>query len=151
MLDLAEGDRISYRGTAVELWGTLRKVLDHLAPDSEVTKEEGFQLEADKTRPTMKQKMRFILRSRGLGRTAAGTSEVTAERVEATTATLARSAYERGSLSTHVATSKGKVQQIKLYVDSVLYSCVTSTGVNTGVFYLNVLAGLSDSPGPTCH
>ena len=133
MRDLAEGGRLSYRGTAVELRETLREVLDHLAPDSDVTKADGFQYETGKTRPTMKQKVRFILRSRGIGRTAAGTPEATAERVEATTAALARSTYDRGSLSTHVATSKGEVQQIKLYVDSVLAELLQIHAANGSV------------------
>ena len=33
---------------------------------------------------------------------------------------LARSVYERSSISSHVTTSKGEVIQIKMYVDTVL-------------------------------
>ena len=58
------------------------------------------------------------------------TPEATAERIESATATLARSTYDRSSLSTHVATSKAEVQQIKLYVDSVLAELLQIHAVN---------------------
>ncbi len=118
--DLKDRPRISYRGTAVELREALREVLDHLAPDDVLLKTEGFKLEKNLTRPTMKQKARFILRSRGLGSTALSSPQDAVVRVEEGTASLARSVYERGSVSTHVATTREEVLQLKLYVDGVL-------------------------------
>ncbi len=40
--------------------------------------------------------------------------------MEETTASLARSVYERGSLSAHVATTRREAVQLKLYSDAIL-------------------------------
>jgi hypothetical protein len=120
LYDLADKNRPSVRGTAVELRETLRDVLDHLAPDNEVTKSPGFTFEDDKSRPTMKQKARFILKSRGLPHGARASTETAIERVEEATAALARSLYDRGSLSSHVAMTRTEAEQLKRYVDAIL-------------------------------
>ena len=79
-LDLRSPNRMSYRGPATDLRECLREVLDHLAPDDAVTSGSGFVLEKDRTSPTMKQKVRFILRSRGLGKTALESPEASVKR-----------------------------------------------------------------------
>src|SRR5215813_10927203 len=48
ILDLADMERLSHRGTASELRETLREVLDHLAPDNAVMKSPGFTLEKNR-------------------------------------------------------------------------------------------------------
>jgi hypothetical protein len=68
----------------------------------------------------MKQKARFILRARGQPSTAVRAPEDAVSTVEERFAGLARSVYERSSISSHVTTSKGEVIQIKMYVDTVL-------------------------------
>jgi len=113
-------ERVSFRGTAVELREALREALDHLAPDEEVMAAPGFRLERDRTRPTQKQKVRYILRSRRLSEAARSAPEEAAALVEELTGSLARASYERGSLSTHVASTENEVRQLKMYVDSVL-------------------------------
>lgn len=120
LVDLHCEERLSFRGTAVELRETLREVLDHFAPDEVVAKSEGFKFEKGLTLPTMKQKARFILRSRGLPKTAIRAPEDSVSLVEERTASLARSVYERSSISTHVATTRQEVLRLKMYVDSVL-------------------------------
>lgn len=120
ILDLNSSDRLSFRGTANELRETLREVLDHLAPDSEVMKSKEFKLESGQSKPTQKQKVRHILRARQLTRTAIRAPEDAVKLVEEFTASLTRSIYERGSLSAHVVTSRQEVQQMKMYIDSVL-------------------------------
>lgn len=118
--DLAGPQRILYRGTAVELRECLREVLDHLAPDAAVAKSPGFAYEKGLTRPTMKQKARFILKSRGGAQTSVSSAEDAVVRIEEGTASLARSVYVRGSVSTHVANTRPEAQQLKLYADAVL-------------------------------
>jgi hypothetical protein len=118
--DLEEGSRISFRGVASEFRECLREVLDHLAPDKEVMAQQGFKLEDSQKKPTMKQKARFILRARGQAATAAKAPEDAVATVEEKFGGLARSVYERSSISSHVTTSKGEVIQIKMYVDTVL-------------------------------
>jgi hypothetical protein len=120
LIDLRSTTRISFRGTAFELREALREVLDHLAPDAEVAKSEGFALEKDRLRPTMKQKAVFLLRSRGKPKSALGAPRDALERIEGSTGSLARSVYDRGSLTGHVASTRGEVLELKLYVESVL-------------------------------
>lgn len=118
--DLVDDNRVSARGTAAELREVLREVLDHLAPDADVMKSDGFKLEKDRNRPTMKQKTRFILKSRGMGKTTRESPEAALQRIEDSVGLLARSVYDRGSVATHVATSRTEVRQLKLYVEGVL-------------------------------
>jgi predicted pPIWI-associating nuclease len=118
--DLGDPKRISFRGVAGEFRECLREVLDHLAPDKEVMAQQGFRLEEGQKKPTMKQKARFILRARGQPSTAARAPEDVISTVEDRFAGLARSVYERSSISSHVTTSKSEVVQIKMYVDTVL-------------------------------
>jgi hypothetical protein len=118
--DLRGAPRLSYRGTAVELREALREVLDHLAPDADVMGSPGFKLEKDAARPTMKQKAQFILKARGVASGALATPRDAIQRVEEASASLARSVYTRGSVSTHVATSREEVLTMKPYVDGVL-------------------------------
>jgi len=94
--------------------------LDHLAPDEDVTRQKDFKLELDQKKPTMKQKVRFILGSRGKGKSLTAPAENSTSIVEEEVGALARSVYVRSSASTHVATSRPEVQQIKAYVDVVL-------------------------------
>jgi len=118
--DLRSVSRRSYRGAAAELREALREVLDHLASDKDVTAQPGFKLEADQKKPTMKQKVRFILASRGKGKSQTAPAENSTSLVEEMVGALARSVYNRSSLSTHVGTTKQEVQQVKAYVDVVL-------------------------------
>jgi len=116
--DLADSSRTSFRGTASELREVLRELLDHLAPDEEVLKT--VKLEKDQRGPTMKQKTIFILKARGVGETARKTPVDAVGIVEDSVGSLARSVYTRGSVSTHVVTSRNEVLTIKAYADAVL-------------------------------
>jgi predicted pPIWI-associating nuclease len=118
--DLTGQPRLSYRGTAVEFREALREVLDHLAPDADVLRSPGFKLEKDTTRPTMKQKAHFILKARGTASGALSTPKDAIQRVEDASASLARSVYTRGSVSTHVATTREEVLTMKPYLEGVL-------------------------------
>jgi len=116
----ASTERLSFRGTAVELREALRETLDHLAPDADVMAASGFRLERDRTGPTQKQKVRFILRSRRVPEGARRTPEESVSLIEELTGSLARASYDRGSIATHVASTEHEVRQLKMYVDSVL-------------------------------
>jgi hypothetical protein len=80
----------------------------------------GFRLERNRTGPTQKQKVRFILRSRRVPEGARRTPEESVSLIEELTGSLARASYDRGSLASHVASSENEVRQLKMYVDSVL-------------------------------
>jgi hypothetical protein len=98
----------------------LRETLDYLAPDNDVIAQPGFKLEKDATRPTMQQKVRFILKSRGKNKSQTEAPENAVSVIEERVGALARAVYNRSSVSTHVGTAKQEVQQIKAYVDVVL-------------------------------
>jgi hypothetical protein len=118
--DISQGGRVSWRGTATELRETLREIMDHFAPDDKVSASPGFQLERNQTRPTQKQKVKFILKARRSSDAAVSVAQASLEIVEEAVATLARSTYQRGSISTHVATSGKEIKNLKRYVDALL-------------------------------
>lgn len=117
--DINDPERISFRGTATELREILREVLDNLAPDADVMSPAGFKLEKERTTPTMQQKVRFILKSRGLTKGAIEVPENSVNLIDEKSS-LVRSAYTRGAISTHRATDRPEVKQLKMYVDGVL-------------------------------
>jgi hypothetical protein len=116
----ASTDRLSFRGTANELREALRETVDHLAPDDEVMMASGFRLEQDQTRPTQKQKVRYILRSRNVSEAARRAPEESVALIEELTGSLARASYTRSAVATHIASTEQEVRQLKMYVDSVL-------------------------------
>jgi hypothetical protein len=117
--DMEDENRVSYRGVAAELRETVREVLDRLAPDADM-KQAGIQVEKGQSGFTQKQKVRYILRSRGIPENARKVPEDSVLLIEELTASVTRSVYVRGSISTHVASPLEEVRQLKLYVDGVL-------------------------------
>ncbi|MBZ0148378.1 MAG: hypothetical protein K8F62_12685 [Pseudorhodoplanes sp.] len=121
LADLTGPVRTSYRGTAAEFRESLREVLDHLAPDDEVQKQDWYKPAEKQTRPTMKQKVRYILTSRERNKTQRAAAEKMIGLIEGLSGDMARAVYDRASLATHVHQSKGEVQQIKRYVDVIFF------------------------------
>jgi len=121
LFDLADTRRLSFRGPAHELRESLREVLDHLAPNVEVMKAPGFKLEKDQTKPTIKQKVRFIFKARDRSVTESAAPEDAAKTIDALVADLTRSTYDRGSLSAHTERGKKSVEQLKRYVDVIFH------------------------------
>jgi hypothetical protein len=121
IIDLADDNRLSFRGPALELREALRETLDHLAPDDAVVDAPGYAQEKGRTGPTMKQKVRFILRARGQSKSSSVVPEQTTMTVDEMVGTLTRSVYERSSFATHVATERRTVIQIRRYVVAVLH------------------------------
>jgi hypothetical protein len=121
LTDLRDGKRMSFRGPALELREVLREILDHLAPDKDVIASPGFQLERNRFGPTMKQKVRYILKKRGDGKTKASSPEDSVSAVDAVIGDLTRSVYDLGSLATHVASERRQVVQVKRYIEAVLH------------------------------
>ncbi|MBI3603805.1 MAG: hypothetical protein HY205_05085 [Nitrospirae bacterium] len=119
LLDL-EQKRISYRGPATDLREALRETLDHLAPDVAVTKQQGYKVEPNTNGPTMKQKVRYVLLSRGMSRTLTEPSERAADAVDEAVGAFVRSVYSRSSLSTHTPTDRDEVLRIRDWVRVVM-------------------------------
>jgi hypothetical protein len=116
MADLATAERESWRGPATDLREALRETLDVLAPDDEVTKVPGFKLEKDTFRPTMKQKVRYILKNRGMASGAMTAPETAVQGIEDIVGGVTRSVYTRSNLSTHTATDKKEVLRVHAWV-----------------------------------
>jgi hypothetical protein len=115
-VDLEEMTRLSWRGPATDLREALRETLDHLAPDKDVTAQPGFKLEAGTSGPTMKQKVRFILKNRGVSKGAMDTPEAVVVAVDEAVGTFVRSVYTRSSISTHTPTNRAEVVRIRDWV-----------------------------------
>ena len=121
IVDLADVRRISFRGPALELREALRETLDHLAPDGDVANAEGYTQEKGRSGPTMRQKVRFILRARGRGKSSSTVPEQTTSTVDEVIGTLTRSVYDMSSVATHVASERKAVIQIRRYIVAVLH------------------------------
>ncbi|MGD1083031.1 MAG: hypothetical protein ABR881_32355 [Candidatus Sulfotelmatobacter sp.] len=119
--DLTDDTRVSFRGPAVELREALRETLDHLAPDDAVTRSDGYTQEKGRSGPTMKQKVRFILKARGQGKSSSVVPEQATTTIDEIVGTLARSVYDRSSVATHVASERRTVIQIRRYVVAILH------------------------------
>jgi predicted pPIWI-associating nuclease len=119
--DLNDEGRLSFRGPALELREALRETLDHLAPDKDVTNAQGYAQEKDRHGPTMKQKVRFILKARGQSKSSSEVPEQTATTIDEMIGSLTRSIYDRSSVATHVASERKTVIQIRRYVAAILH------------------------------
>jgi hypothetical protein len=120
LTDLASTDRASWRGPATDLREALRETLDRLATDDAVASSPGFKLESNTTGPTMKQKVRHILRSRDAGKTQVESIESAVQSVDGIIGAFVRSVYNRSSVSTHVTSSREEVLRIKALVSVAL-------------------------------
>lgn len=119
MADLAT-DRVSWRGTATDLREALRETLDKLAPDADVEGMPNYKAEPDAKRPTMKQKTRFILRSRDMNSGQMATSEDAIRHIEESLGGITRSVYTRSSTSTHTPTTKEEVARLHVWARVIL-------------------------------
>jgi hypothetical protein len=120
-------ERVSYRGTAAEFRESLRETLDHLAPDADVQAQPGFAVEEGQTKPTMKQKMRHVLKSRDRNKSRRDSAEKAMELADSLAGDVMRAVYSRASLATHVQASKAEVKKIKRYVDTLLFELLEIT------------------------
>lgn len=118
--DLADPSRKSWRGPAAELRETLRELLDKLAPDDAVAQSTGFKLEDGAKRPTMKQKTRFILKSRKWSESARKPVEDATEVVEEKVGNFVRSVYTKSSSSVHIERCKNEVLSVLRFLETAL-------------------------------
>lgn len=118
--DLNTENRTSWRGPATELREALRETLDHLAPDAEVKGMPGYVQAKETNGPTMKQKVRYILKKRGLSNTLTEPAENATETVDTIVGTFVRSVYTRSNVSTHTPTDKNEVLRLRDFVRVIL-------------------------------
>jgi hypothetical protein len=120
LADLEMQNRVSWRGSATEFREALRETLDTLAPDKEVEAMPGYKREPDTHGPTMKQKAKFILRSRGTKGAQIDHIVGVVENVEDMVSGITRSVYRRSSVSTHTPTDRSEVVRLHLWVRLML-------------------------------
>lgn len=118
--DLEALDRASWRGPATELREALRETLDALAPDKDVEAMPGYKHEPNATRPTMKQKAKFILKNREMKGAQVDHSVGVVENVDDMVSGITRSVYSRSSVSTHTPTSRDEVVRLHVWVRLIL-------------------------------
>jgi hypothetical protein len=118
--DLEALDRASWRGPATELREALRETLDTLAPDKDVEAMQGYKHEPNATRPTMKQKARFILKNRDMKGAQVDHSVGVVENVDDMVSGITRSVYSRSSVSTHTPSDREEVVRLHVWVRLVL-------------------------------
>ena len=128
--DLVGPERLSYRGTAAEFRESLRETLGHLAPNKDVEGQGWYKPENGQTKPTMRQKARYILTSRGRNNTQRKSADIMFGLIEELSSEVMRAVYNRASLATHIHQSKDEVHQIKRYVDTVLFDLLEITHGN---------------------
>lgn len=110
--DIRSENRRSWRGPATDLREALRETLDYLAPDSDVKAFPGYKQEGGTDGPTMRQKVRYILRNRSASKAISGPAEDAVNAVEEALGSFVRSVYTRSSVSTHTPTDKAEVLRI---------------------------------------
>lgn len=119
-IDMQSDKRLSWRGPATDLREALRETLDHLAPDKDVRAMIGYKQDAGTDGPTMKQKVRYILKNRGASKAVAGPAEEAADTVEEAVGSFVRSVYTRSNVSTHTPTDKKEGLRVRDLVRVVL-------------------------------
>src|SRR5439155_9732459 len=123
--DVADNQRITYRGAAAELREVLTGVLHRLAPDAEVQSTEWFR-EARRigtkkeTTPTRAERTKFILRMRGLGSAATEASESHAIFIEERLGKVVDATYRRGAAATHSGAEREEVVNSLRYMNALL-------------------------------
>lgn len=120
LIDLQSDSRLSWRGPSTDLREALRETLDYLAPDKDVEKAPGFKRLKDARGPTMKQKVRYILANRGVGKSRSGPAEESTDAIDEAVGSFVRSVYTRSSVSAHTPTERHEVTRILDYVRVVL-------------------------------
>lgn len=120
LFDLQMDTRLSWRGPATDLREALRETLDYLAPDDDVINMQGYRQLPDTNGPTMKQKVSYLLKKRGLSKALSTPAATATESIEEAVGSFVRSVYTRSSVSTHTPTEKGEVARIRDFVRVVL-------------------------------
>lgn len=118
--DLQGSDRLSWRGPATDMREALRETLDAMAPDVEVEKMQGYRLEENARRPTMRQKAKYILKNREMAANQASLSETAIENIENAVSGITRSVYVRSNVSTHSPTSRDEVARLHGWIRLVM-------------------------------
>ena len=116
-LDVGTTDRLSWSGSAHEIREVLRGLLETLAPNQAVATELWYVQDESMSGPTPKQRVRYILRTRGSG----SKEQKVAEQVdvmEDKIGDLVRATYTRASDVAHQTKDRREVRRIVRYFEA---------------------------------
>lgn len=116
-LDVETTDRLSWSGSAHEIREVLRGLLETLAPKEAVATEPWYVHDESTSGPTHKQRVRYILRTRGSG----SKEQKVAEQVdvmEDKIGDLVRATYTRASDAAHRTKDRREVRRIVRYFEA---------------------------------
>lgn len=127
LTDLADQSRITHRGTANELRELFREILNKLAPDKEVEKQEWFKAkraslkdEREKNRsPTRAERVRYIMRDRDSS--AAEVTEEAAFQIDERLEKLVTAIYDRANDAAHTSKQREEIGRLLRYFHAVLF------------------------------
>jgi hypothetical protein len=91
-----------------------------LAPDEEVKRASWFQPERDQKKPTMAQRVVFILRSRKQVESHIKPAKHASQSVEEHLGSLFRAVYDRASAGVHTAPERSEAVRVKGWVTEIL-------------------------------
>ncbi len=118
--DLRDPSRGSWYGTIAELRQALWETLNKLAPDEEVKKTSWFQPDREQKKPTMAQKVVFILRSRNQAESQIKPAKQAGQSVEEYVGSLFRAVYDRASAGVHTAPERNEAVRVKGWATEIL-------------------------------
>jgi hypothetical protein len=116
-IDIQTNTRLSWAGTAHEIREILATLLRILAPDNEVANQPWYIQEPNTSKPTHKQRVRYILEKQG----ASSNTKDVAEQIgiiDNLVANLVRNTYTRASDAAHRFKKPNEVKRILRYFDA---------------------------------
>lgn len=120
-IDLDNQDRLSWVGTAHGIREVLRGILDHLAPDNIVKEQEWYKQETKTTKPTHRQKVKYILQEQDAGsnkKKVYSKIDELDKLLEGFISGLVRDTYSRASDASHRFKEKKEVERILRYFEA---------------------------------
>ena len=115
--DISTPERLSWAGTAHEIRQLLSTLLETLAPENEVIKQNWYKQDQQTKGPTQKQRTHYILLKNNLGSKEQEVAE-NVENIDAWIETLVRASYSRASDAAHRFKNFKEVVRILRYFEA---------------------------------
>lgn len=122
--DVKDSNRLSWAGTAHEIREVLATMLRLLAPDGVVSSQSWFKQEPNTSGPTQKQRVHYILLTRGTGSKEREVVEQVVN-LESMIEDLVRLTYARASDAAHRFKSRSEVMRILRYFEAFAYDLLS--------------------------
>lgn len=116
-IDLQDEGRLSWAGTAHEIREVLATMLQLMSPDAQVTARPWYKQETNSSRPTQKQRVRYILEQQSAGSKEREVVEQVTY-LEDRIGNLVRATYSRASDAAHRSKNRREVIRIVNYFEA---------------------------------